>query len=242
MIFSGIPNRIGYYNKKSGWLLTQKITPPNKYVHRVEYFLGIGEAVGIKPKSINYDFFISINDKDRAIELLKEKGIGQGEDFIVINPGGNWDLKRWPIENFARLSDEIFSRYNIKVVLTGSLKDIYLCKRISDLMKYKQVLLCGETDLKTLGAVFTKAKWVVSNDSGPMHIAVAVRVSVIALFGPTSSTITGPYGEGIYKILEKDIGCKKPCYNLNCKDNRCMKAITVEDVLEVMESQKAKKC
>jgi lipopolysaccharide heptosyltransferase II len=165
---------------------------------------------------------------------LKKEGIGEDEKFIVMNPGGNWDLKRWPPENFAELGQAIRDKLNIRVVLTGAVKDVELCGRISAAMKNKPVLLCGKTDLNTLGAVFESAKCVVSNDSGPMHIAAAVNASVIALFGPTSPEITGPYGSGVCRVLIKDTGCEIPCYNLSCKDNKCMKAITVEDVIDAM--------
>ena len=121
------------------------------------------------------------------------------------------------------------------VVLTGAEKDIVLAEKITGLMRHKPVVLCGKTDLKTLGAIFKKAMCVISNDSGPMHIAVAVRTNVIAIFGPTSPELTGPYGDGKYVVLRKDTGCKVPCYDLKCKDNRCMKAVTVEDVLGALD-------
>lgn len=231
LFLSKIHERIGYNSKKSGFLLTKKISLPPKDLHRVEHFLGIARGAGIKPKSINYEFFIPEKDDRKGKEILKNTGVKTGDDFIAINPGGNWDLKRWPAENFAKLADEIIDRFNLKVVLTGAEKDIELCQRISGLMKNTPLLLCGKTNLKTLGTVFKKAKWVISNDSGPMHIAVGVKTPVIALFGPTSPRITGPYGEGTYKILQKEVDCKIPCYKLSCKDNKCMKAITVEDVL-----------
>ena len=166
--------------------------------------------------------------------ILGAEGIGADEEFIAINPGGNWDLKRWPAENFAELGDEIFTRLGTKVVVTGAEKDIGMCKNIAGSMKNRPALLCGKTELKTLGAVFKRAKWVISNDSGPMHIAVAVKTPVIALFGPTSPEVTGPYGDSRYKILHKRVDCEIPCYNLSCKDNRCMVSISVEDVLGAM--------
>ncbi|MFC1621608.1 lipopolysaccharide heptosyltransferase II [Candidatus Omnitrophota bacterium] len=231
LFLSKIPNRIGYVSKRSGFLLTKKISAPSRDLHKVEHFLGIARGVGIKPKSVNYEFFISDKDRAKARKILKDQGIKDNEDFIALNPGGNWDLKRWPAKNFARLGDKI----NMKVVLTGAKKDINLCNEIAGLMKKKPALLCGKTDLKTLGAVFERAKKVVSSDSGPMHIAVAVKASVVALFGPTSSRITGPYGDGNYRILQKEIDCEIPCYKLSCKDNKCMSAISVKDVMEAIE-------
>lgn len=234
LCLSKIPERIGYATKKSGFLLTKKIPLPPKDLHRVEHFLGLARAVGIEPKSKNYEFFISEDDKKKARDVLKQGRIRDDSDFIVINAGGNWDLKRWPAEDFARLGDEIFNGLGTKVVLSGAEKDMKLCKYIRGLMKTKPVLLCGKTDLKTLGAVFQRAKLVISNDSGPMHIAVGVKTPVIALFGPTSPRVTGPYGDGKFKILQNEVDCEVPCYKLSCKDNRCMKAIKVEDVLKLI--------
>ncbi|MFC1666779.1 lipopolysaccharide heptosyltransferase II [Candidatus Omnitrophota bacterium] len=234
IFLSKIPERIGHDNKKSGFLLTRKVSPPPKDIHRVEYFLTLARSMGMQPRKTGCEFFVSQKDKDKADEILKAQGFKGGKDFVVINPGGNWELKRWPAENFAKLGDAVFDRFNMAVVLTGAEKDMDLCKRVSHLMDHEPILLCGKTDLKTLGAIFKKAKWVISSDSGPMHIAAALKTSLVALFGPTAPKITGPHGEGVYKILCKDVDCEIPCYNLSCKDNRCMKAISVKDVLEVM--------
>ena len=234
LFLSKIPERIGYNNRKSGFLLTKKILAPKKDLHRVEYFIGLARGAGLEPKSVNYEFFVSESDVTKASKILKEAGLKDKEDFIALNPGGNWDLKRWPAGNFARLGDEIVNRFNVRVVLTGAKKDIELCGKISGAMKNEPFLLCGKTSLKTLGAVFQKAKKVISSDSGPMHIAVGVGAPVIALFGPTSSRITGPYGSGTYKVLEKNVGCEIPCYKLSCKDNKCMSVVTVEEVMEAL--------
>jgi len=130
--------------------------------------------------------------------------------------------------------NNIFEKLGASIVLTGAEKDIALAENIAALMKYKPFILCGKTDLKTLGAIFKKAICVISNDSGPMHLAVAVGTRVVVIFGPTSPLLTGPYGNGRYVVLRKDTGCKIPCYDLKCKDNRCMKAVTVEDTLEAV--------
>lgn len=237
LLFSKIPKRIGYRSKRAGFLLTKKVDIPKQEVHKVEYFLNLARAVGMDPKNKNYEIIISKNDTRNAGRLLKNAGV-DGRRFIVLNAGGNWDPKRWPAGNFARLGDEIFNRSGIDIVLTGAEKDMGLAENISSLMKHKPFILCGKTDLKTLGAIFRKAECVISNDSGPMHLAVSVRANVIAIFGPTSPELTGPYGNGRYIVLQKDIGCKIPCYNLKCEDNRCMKAVTVEDVLEALNEIK----
>ena len=230
LLFSKIPMRVGYRSKRAGFLLTKGVNVPCRELHKVEYFLNLGKAVGIETENKNYEIYISGNDIKKAEKILKDAGI-KDKRFAALNAGGNWDPKRWPAENFAKLGDEIFEKLGLAAVLTGAEKDIGLAEKISGLMKHKPFILCGKTDLKTLGAIFKKAACVVSNDSGPMHLAVSVRANVVAIFGPTSPELTGPYGDGKYKVLHKDIGCKIPCYDLKCRDNRCMKAVSVEDVL-----------
>jgi len=230
LLFSKIPIRAGYGSKRAGFLLTRRVDTPHKDLHKVEYFLNLGKAIGIEAKNKNYEVYISGKDMERGEKILKDAGI-KDKDFVILNAGGNWDPKRWPLENFAKLGDEIFKKSGAYIVLTGAEKDIVLAEAISGLMRHKPFILCGKTNLKALGAIFKKAMCVISNDSGPMHLAVAAGASVIAIFGPTSPELTGPYGDGKYKVLHKNIGCKIPCYDTKCKDNRCIKAVTVEEVL-----------
>lgn len=233
LLFSKIPIRVGYRSRRAGFLLTRKVDAPDKELHRVEYFLNLAKALGVETKNKNYEILISDNDMEKGKKILEAAGI-KDKGFIALNAGGNWNPKRWPAENFAKLGDKIFEELKIPVVLTGGEKDIALAENIAGLMKHKPFILCGKTDLKTLGAIFKKAICVISNDSGPMHLAVAVGTKVVAIFGPTSPELTGPYGDGRYVVLRKDIGCKIPCYDSKCEDNKCMKAVTVEDVMEAL--------
>lgn len=231
LFLSKIPERIGYDNKRSGFLLTKKTQPPKDKIHRAEFFLNLLKFVGIQPRTKFYEFFIKPQDLESARSILSSKGLGSGERFIVLNPGGNWDPKRWPKENFSKLGDQIYKRFGLKVVITGANKDVQLAEEISNLMAERPVICCGSTSLKVLGAIFSVSQLVVSNDTGPMHLAASLKVPVIALFGPTSPEITGPFGEGKFLVLQHDVGCNIPCYELSCSDNRCMKAIGVEEVM-----------
>jgi ADP-heptose:LPS heptosyltransferase len=118
----------------------------------------------------------------------------------------------------------------MKVVITGGPKEKALADGIKALMKAPCLVSCGDTDLKELGAIFERSHLVVANDTGSMHIAVAMGSKTIALFGPTSPELTGPYGKGEYRVIKGRIECEVPCYDLTCRDNRCMKAISVEEV------------
>jgi len=232
---AGISERVGYYTKKRAMLLTKAIPVPTEQLHKVEYFLNIARALRIKVENKDYEFFLSQQDKDYVSNLFQENGLKESDFLVVINPGGNWDLKRWPQENFARLAQRLIKERNARVIITGAKSDLGLARNIAALMKSAPLVLCGQTSLGQLAALMAKVNLVISGDSGPMHIAVTQKTGVIALFGPTSPEITGPYGSGNYTIIQKDVGCERPCYRLDCADNRCMKAISVEEVLEAIK-------
>jgi lipopolysaccharide heptosyltransferase II len=232
---SGIRERVGIYNPKRGFLLTKKVKPQPPDIHKVEQFLNIVKGMGVGECGKSMELFVGGDDEAFAREFLKSRGIGEKEQFIILNPGGNWDLKRWPAERFAELGDRLREKYKMPVLITGAEKDVELGKKIAGIMKQKPVVAAGETTLRQLAAIMKRASLVVSNDSGPMHIAVSQAVNTIALFGPTNPKVTGPYGEGIYTVIQKSQGkpgCKMPCYNLRCEEAFCMKAITVEDVIK----------
>lgn len=235
---SGIRERVGVYNPKRGFLLTKKVKPQPPDIHKVEQFLNIVKGMGVGEYGKSMELFIGKEDEAFADEFLKSRGIGEKEQFIILNPGGNWDLKRWPAENFAKLGEELQEKYKIPIVITGAAKDVELGKKIAGMMDRKPVVAAGETTLRGLAAIMKRASLVVSNDSGPMHIAVSQAAKTIALFGPTDPKVTGPYGEGIYSVIQKSPGkpgCKIPCYNLRCEEALCMKAITVKDVMREAE-------
>lgn len=234
---AGIAHRIGYARGKSGFLLTKRVKPVNN-IHRVDYFLNLLKAQGMETADRNYQFFIDEKDKSFADKFLEEKGILKTDILVSLNPGGNWRLKRWPADCFAELADLISGRYNAKILLTGAGKDRELVMEIAEKMKSSPVICAGETSLRQTAALFKRSSLVVSADSGPMHIAVSVGAPTIALFGPTSLKITGPVGKGRFRVIQKDTGCQIPCYQLNCRINKCMSAIRPGDVIKVIDEEK----
>ncbi len=229
---SGIPGRIGYSTWKRRFLLTQALPMPKKdSLHRVDHYLGIVRALGCDISERNYDFFIARQDEEFADEFFKKEGLKENDFVVCLNPGGNWPPKRWPKENFALLADRLIQECGMKVIFSGSPGDVGLADEINAKMKERPVIAAGRATLKQSAAIFKKANLVISADSGPLHIAAAVGANVIALFGPTDAAITGPIGKGRITIVQKQVDCQIPCYELNCNDNRCMREIKVEDVL-----------
>jgi len=231
---AGIPERIGHYTKKRGFLLTKKIIPPKKdSLHRIDYYLDIIEKAGLRIEDRHTEFFVSEQDLEFAQAFLNKHSIGK-EDFVVaINPGGNWPPKRWPKDYWAELADKLIENFKAKVIITGSFSDLSLARHIGEKMIHKPIIACGVFNIKQFGALAKKADLFITADTGPLHIANSVGTKkIIALFGPTSPEVTGPYPLKNVTILQKEVGCKISCYEVDCKDNRCMKAITPGDVLK----------
>ncbi len=233
---AGIPSRIGYPTKNRGGILTKAVDMPVEEQHKVEYFLNIARAANIIPSDVSYEFAVGDADRKAVKELLAKEGIGEKDPIVVLCPGGNWDPKRWPKESFAHLGDLLAEKTGVRIVISGAAKDASLAESIHAMMKSRPIITAGRTTLKQLGALLERAKLVVANDSGPMHIAVAVKAPTIALFGPTSPLLTGPYGKGNYHVMVgkasgKDPACEVPCYDITCNANTCMADICVADVL-----------
>lgn len=231
---AGIPQRFGYHTKKRGFLLTKKIVSPDRdSLHRIDYYLNIIEKAGLRVEDRYLEFVTGDEDEKFADDFLKKQGLSKDNFLLAINPGGNWLPKRWSLEYWAVLADKLTAGFGTKVIISGAQSDLPLALKIKDLMKEEPIIACGVFNIKQLGALCKRLGLFITADTGPLHIANTVGAKkIIALFGPTSPEITGPFPLKNVVILSKKVGCKIPCYVVNCKDNRCMKAITPEEVIE----------
>ncbi|MFA5286983.1 MAG: lipopolysaccharide heptosyltransferase II [Candidatus Omnitrophota bacterium] len=236
---AGIPERIGHYTKKRGFLLTQRIMPPARdSLHRIDYYLDIIERAGLKVEDRYTEFYFSDEDSEFVRKILSKHSVGDKDFLVAINPGGNWLSKRWPKEYWAELSDKLIEGFGAKLVITGGHSDQALAGQIKEKMKFKPIIACGIFNIKQLGALAKVASLFITADTGPMHIASSVGAKkIVAIFGPTSPEVTGPYPLKNTIILQKNVGCVIPCYDLKCRDNRCMKAITPDDVIQAIKSK-----
>ena len=233
---AGIPQRVGYDEKKRGKFLTHKVEYLDGVVHRSDYYLNIIESFGVPVHDRKCQLSVSQKAKRDVEEILKSHNINENDFLMVINPGGNWSLKQWPMENFSTLVCGFIGVPNSKIAISGTLKDSSLVKEMKGLALHEAIDLTGQTDLKQLMALMSRADVVVSADSGPLHIANSVGSDVIGIFGPTRPEITGPRGSGKAIVIQHDVGCnQEPCYYLQCPDNICMKSVTVEDVTEIIK-------
>jgi heptosyltransferase I len=237
---AGIPTRIGFAKKVSAFLLSRALgMDGNEHLHRGEVYLKLLEDMNLKVKNRLPALVIPDDLRRRSMTLLNARGLKIGEPYAALNTGGNWDLKQWPWESFAELAGRITREMGVRAVLTGSLKDIERVERIAQRSGVSPVIVAGGTDLLELAAIMAGSQFVVSADSGPLHLAAAVGARVVGIFGPTRPQITGPRGSGGVLVVQKDVGCNRaPCYYLECPDNRCMKSVSVADVFAAVQQSR----
>jgi heptosyltransferase II len=232
---AGIPVRVGFKTKKPSLFLTRTITV-DENLHRMDEYAEILKEEGM-PVEDTYQLAVPEENIKSIHAKLAVHGIEADDYLVVVNAGGNWDLKRWPYERFGQLIARLVRNFHVKVVIPGAQKDLGLAHSIARLSGVDPVVLAGSTGLKELLALFKRADCVISNDTGPLHLAASVGTDVIALFGPTRPEITGPRGRGHAFVLHKEIGCNKaPCYHLSCSHNECMHSLTVDDVCEALQT------
>ena len=233
VFMAGISIRVGYNTKKRGVFLTHKVEPLSGIVHRSDFYLNVIESFGVAVSDREYHLMVSGEDVKFSEKIFHDNKIEDNDFVIILNTGGNWDLKQWPERKFSLLINKIIKEFQAKVVITGALKDAERVKRIIADTGVDVVNCVGQTSFSQLMGIMQKASVVISADSGPLHVASSIGTNTIGLFGPTSPKITGQRGLARNQIVFNDVGCnKKPCYNLACQDNVCMKSITVRDVIE----------
>ncbi|KPJ99653.1 MAG: hypothetical protein AMK71_09400 [Nitrospira bacterium SG8_35_4] len=223
--------KVGFKDAREGssFFYDKKVSV-NGTVHAVDKCLEAAKAIGAAVKKAEFPIHIGRDAREEVHELL-----GEVKDYIVVIPSARWITKRWPAENFASLISKIL----MPCVLAGSRADKELSQRIIDLSSGNTVIdLCGRTDLKQLTALIEGARAVVTNDSGPMHIAAALDKPTIAIFGPTDPVKTGPYGwqkNRNLKVLRADVPCTPCRKKKGCREFICMSRITVGEVYEALK-------
>jgi lipopolysaccharide heptosyltransferase II len=203
-------------------------------VHALTRGMMLLEAIGISSSEVEYNIYISDQDRNAANDLLMQHGIKAPKPLVAINPMAKWETKLWDNLKFANLADRLIEQANADIIFTGGQEDREAIEYIISDMKTRAANLAGKTDLKTLAALYEKTSIVVSTDTGPMHMAAAVGTPVVALFGPTAPWRTGPFGDD-HQIVRADLECS-PCFKRQCKTIDCMKEISVVQVFDAAMS------
>lgn len=236
---AGIPKRVGFANSQGRMFLTDMVAFDWK-THDAERNLRLLEALGIRGGVPS----VQVNSSADWKALASAHGLKENVSWVGMNPGSVWATKRWLPESFAAVADTLIREMKCQVILFGSGKDRPAVEAVAAGMKETPVNLCGKTDIKVLAALIARCRLFVTNDSGPMHLAGAARVPVVAVFGPTTRELGFfPYGPKSI-VVELNLPCR-PCslhggHECPLGHFKCMKDISPEIVLKACRDFLAK--
>ncbi len=228
----GVQRRIGFGGRWRSWLLTDVVPWPSSRQHLSRTYQELLRPLQIVPSAIAPRLFVTEREREAGEALLLRRGYRLGAPLIGVHAGAAYGpAKSWPKERFQELIRRLDVQGDAFIVILGDAAMRETAHEFSLDTSPRVINLAGVTSLRELMAVIQRVTLLVVNDSGPMHIAAALGVPLVALFGSTDAEVTGPYGqEGA--VVQKKVSCS-PCFLRVCPiDFRCMRGISVEDVLE----------
>ncbi|MGA2586734.1 MAG: lipopolysaccharide heptosyltransferase II [Candidatus Aminicenantales bacterium] len=230
-----IPQRWGYKRDGRGLFLTKGVHPGDEDppVHMVHYYLRLLEGLDLKTLPPEIRITVSAEEKEKARRELAAAGADPKKPLVILNPGAAYGpAKRWPASGFAELARLLQERKSMDIAITGAPEDAALGAEIASGLARKPIDLVGKTTLRGLFGVISRASVFITNDTGPMHMANALRVPVVGIFGPTDPRVTGPFHPPATVIRKEEIPCR-PCSYRQCPyDHRCLRRIPAEEVYD----------
>jgi heptosyltransferase-2 len=239
-VLARVPYRIGYATEKRSFLLTHPLALPEwrSSKHEIFFYLNIVAAlervVDGKPRSVeDYQPDISLqigrHDGSSAAAFLADRGVRENSAVVALCPGSiNSRAKRWPAERFARLGDLLIDS-GAQVLLMGSASELEVSNEVVSRMRNQPIVLTGSTTLAEAVGILGAADLLITNDTGPAHIAAALGRPTLVIFGPTNPLTTQPFSSKA-EIIRQPPDCA-PCMLRDCPiDHRCMTAISPEEV------------
>ncbi len=237
-----VPQRLGYQTDGRSFLLTHRAQPRTKQLglHQAFYYLDLIHQLGLSETDyVARDDFapdISLEAPGSGVEeanrLLREIGIDRTRPLVILSPGAAFGpAKRWYPDRYAAVADLLVNQEGAQILLVGSAQEQPLAELVLVHMKRKAHDLSGRTTLATLMGLLSECDLLLTNDSGPMHLAAALNRPQVALFGSTDEIATGPLCRRAV-VIHKHVECS-PCLLRECPiDLRCFDRITVEEVFE----------
>ena len=237
-----VPARVGYATQGRAPLLTHRFGVPEwrGQRHEVFYYLHLvaeleRQLYGTSTVETNEPNLMLQVKEERSYEaghILHDFGVRSHRPLVAMCPGStNSRAKRWPAERFAAVAEMLFEQLDVNIVLVGAAEELNISEEVARHMRVPPIVLTGKTDLAQTAAVLKASDLLVTNDTGPAHVAAAVGCPVVVIFGPTNPVTTRPFSDTA-EVVRRPPDCA-PCMLRDCPiDHRCMTAITPEDVFE----------
>lgn len=245
VFFTGARERIGYNKEYRGVLLTQAIRPPDsRYIHLSDYFLGIVKYAGCD--GVNLDTKIGLDKDDLSFADNYIKGYISNVDnvnLLCIHPGASKPQRAWNIEKFGKLCSILSKKYRTRFIVIGNKQEYEIFAKLQDYLQEKIIFACSNISLSRIAALIKRCSLFIGNDSGIMHIASALGIPVVAIFGPDIPERTGPFvNRKLSYSVTKRFACS-PCRQRFFKDCKpsvnnkalCIESIDLEDIIKGVE-------
>lgn len=231
-----VKHRVGFATNLRSFLLTDAIPFPNTRdcQHLVMTYKSLLEGYGIPLSDTAPRLYLKEQEIQDARELLRPYGITREHILVGVNPGAAYgSAKCWLPSRFRQVTMRLLEDPAVRVVYFGDRNSVSLVKDIASTLDDRVVNLAGKTDIRQLMALIQLCSVMLTNDSGPMHIAASLGTPLVALFGSTSDVTTGPYRTGT--VIHKHVSCS-PCHRRVCPiDFKCMTHIEVEEVYQQLK-------
>jgi lipopolysaccharide heptosyltransferase II len=236
----GIKKRVGFDFRKRGRFLTHRL-PLGGFEgkHVVEYDLDLLRLLDIPVITKPLKLDVPPEAVQWAAQWLKSHQVDFKKPLIAVVPGGgaSWGKaagnKRWPASQYADLIDKIIENNDAAVILMGDSKEEELCREVIAQANFPVHFAVGETTLPQMAALLMRCRGAVVNDGGPLHMAVAVGIGTVSIFGPVDPLVYGPYPAGNQHTVQKGLPCQ-PCYRnfrqARCGHIDCLRNLSVEEV------------
>lgn len=226
-----VQTRIGFAGNLRDFLLNIRVSLPEEELHQVVVYKKLLVPLGIAVSDTLPELYVTEEEDQECVQFLKDLGIETQNKLIGINPGASFgSAKCWLPERFKELSKKLLEDPSVKIVFFGDSSQAELIRHITGDLGPNVYDLAGKTTIRELMSLIKQCKLLLTNDSGPMHIADALGVPLIALFGSTSDVKTGPYRGRGGLVIHKHVSCS-PCFLRKCPiDFRCMTEISVSEV------------
>jgi ADP-heptose:LPS heptosyltransferase len=245
--FTFARHKVGYHSWETwrGNIHTIKV-PFNRYWHIMDNFYNLCSNIGVQRLSELQLVRPVVRSEDREAvdELLRGHKVVNRIMTVHVNASDLIIERRWPYENFIELINRVVSRHDIAVIFIGSQSEAGMVEEIMGRIKRPSVLnFAAKLSIRQLAYLFERSELIVSNDSGPLHLAVAMGVPTVSFFGPETPVIYGPRGKE-HKVFFKNLDCS-PCVNVHDRKSvhcywakpRCMEAITVDEVYDAIHEK-----
>jgi len=242
---ASVPRRYGYTTDGRSLLLSDPVAPPDPstLVHQVHYYWDLLKPLGLTGVPTAPELVVFPAEEQAMAWRFAQGGLTASDVVVGINPGSTYGgAKRWLPDRFAEVAERLCRTVResrdqqVSVVIFGAKGEERLGQEIAARLSSRSLVLSGSTTIRELMAAVKRCAMLLSNDTGPMHIAAAFQVPVVAIFGPTDWRTTSPFG-GAHAVVRQPVDCA-PCLLRECPiDHRCMTGVSVDQVYEAAAKQ-----